>query len=322
MRIFNGGDGGGITLLAGASHRALAQDLATEMGVALGEVKQARFPDGEFDIEVRAPVRGTHVVVLQTLQAPAGEFLLELSLIADACYRQGAKACTAVIPYLGYTRHDRRDSAGRPLGARVIADLLAAGHIDGLVCLDWHTWALEGCFRMPIEHATATPALLAHLRSVITGPSVVVSPDVGALRRAEAFATALGLPMAVVNKERLSGSTVKVHGVIGEIAGKCPILIDDMISTGATLAAAARAVIAHRAKPPIIAVATHGVFSGAALQTLAAVPFARVVTTDSLPAPVGTLPFSLDRVRCAPALINAIARAVGMPVVDAKEPPH
>ncbi|MEW5738867.1 MAG: ribose-phosphate pyrophosphokinase [Myxococcota bacterium] len=293
-------------LLAGSSHPVLAQDLSGELKRPLGACVVRRFPDGELDIEVAEDVRGAHVVVVQSLHHPTGEHLLELALLTDVVRRQGAATVTAVVPYLGYARQDRRESGREPLGARVVAELIAAARLDRVVCLDLHSKAVEGCFERPVEHAAAVPALIEHLRARVPSPAVVVSPDLGAVKRAEAFARPLGLGVAVVHKQRLSGQDVKVERIVGDVEGLNVVVVDDMISTGGTLAAAVQTVVSHGAKTPVTVVASHGLFVGPANERLAALPLARVVVTDSVPAPAAPR-FPLERVRSAPALAAALA---------------
>lgn len=296
-------------LLAGSSHPALAASLGQALNLPLGRLHVTRFPDGELDICLEEDVSRAHVVALQGLHAPAGEHLLELALIADVCRRQGAQAITLVVPYLGYARHDRRQSGQEPLGARVVAELLAAAQPDRLVCLDLHSRAVEGCFHHPVEHADAVPSLIAHVRAHLKMPAVVVSPDLGAVKRAEAFARPLGLPVAVVHKQRLSGHDVQAQGIVGEVAGRHVVLVDDLISTGGTLEAAARTVLAAGSLSPITVVASHGLFVGPARERLAALPLSRVVVTDSVPSPAG-ITFPLERIPAAPALAAVIRRLI------------
>jgi ribose-phosphate pyrophosphokinase len=296
-----------IVLLAGTSHPALARDVAQELGLPLGACHLERFPDGEFDVAIRENVRNAEVFILQGLHAPVGENILEQALISDACHRSGAHSVTAVVPYLGYARQDRSESGHEPLGARVVAELLSAGHLDRLVCMDLHSRAVEGCFAHPVEHASVLPSLVDHLRGFIQKNSVVVSPDMGAIKRAELFARPLHLPVAVVHKHRLSGAEVQVQAVVGDVRGKHAILCDDMISTGGTIVAAAHALLAAGALPSITVVAAHGLFVGPALERFAKLPLDRVVVSDSVPLSMHPS-FPLERVRCAPRLAAVIRR--------------
>ncbi len=294
-------------LLAGSSHPVLAAALSRELGLPLGACTHERFPDGESAVEVTEDVRHAEVFVVQSLHAPVGEHLLELALLADACRRGGASSVSAVVPYLGYARQDRRESGKEPLGARVMAELLAAGRVERLVCVDLHSRAVEGCFLQPVEHASVIPALVEHLRARVPQPAVVVSPDLGAVKRAELFARPLGLPVAVVHKTRLSGAEVQARGVVGEVKGRHAVVVDDMISTGGTLEAAARAVLDAGAQPPVTVVASHGLFVGPAGERLKALPLARVVVADTVPG-APSYPFPLERVSCAPVLAQVVKR--------------
>jgi ribose-phosphate pyrophosphokinase len=296
-------------ILAGSAHPALAANLARELGQPLGACVVTRFPDGELEIEVKADVRGREVFILQPTRPPVGEHLLELTLLADASRRSGATSVTAVVPYLGYARHDRRETGREPLGARVVAELLAAGSVDRLICLDLHSRAVEGCFRQPVQHASAVEALVQRLFDV-PRPAVVVSPDLGAVKRAEAFARLLGLNVAIVHKQRLSGSDVTARGVVGDVKGLHAIIVDDMVSTGGTVVAAVNAVLEAGAKPEVTVAATHGLFVGPALERLSALPVKRVVVTDSVPPPAQT-PFTLDVVPIASVLAEAVRRVRG-----------
>ncbi len=294
-------------LLAGSSHPSLSKALAAQLPLGLGACELHTFPDGECDVQVHENVRGADVFIVQSLHSPVGEHLLELALMADACHRSGAARVTAVVPYLGYARHDRRETGNEPLGARVVAELLASTRVERLICLDLHSPAVEGCFPQPVEHASAIPALVEALRGKLPLNAVVVSPDLGAVKRAELFARPLGLPVVVVHKQRLSGAEVQAQGVVGDVKGRHAIIVDDMISTGGTLVAAANAVLAAGAQKPVTVVASHGLFVGPAAERLASIPLARVIVSDSLPGPANPS-FPLERVSCAPVLAAVIRR--------------
>ena len=296
-------------IFTGSAHPTLGQAIARELNLRPGRCTIDRFPDGECAVDIAEDVRGAEVFVVQPLCAPVGENLLELTLLADACYRAGSEHVTAVVPYLGYARQDRRETGREPLGARVVAQLLAAGRIDRMVCLDLHSRAVEGCFNQPVDHASAISALVEHVRPRLPANAVVVSPDLGAVKRAELFARPLGLTVAVVHKQRLSGAEVQAHGIVGEVKGKHVVLVDDMISTGGTLVAAAQAVIAAGAESPVTVVASHGLFVGPAAERLSKLPLARVVVSDSLPGPANP-PFPLERVSCAKVLAGVVHRLV------------
>jgi ribose-phosphate pyrophosphokinase len=296
-------------ILAGSAHPALAANVAKELGQPLGVCTVQRFPDGELEIDVKADVRGREVYVVQPTRPPVGEHLLELTLLADACRRLCATSVTAVVPYLGYARQDRRETGREPLGARVVAELLAAGGIDRLICLDLHSRAVEGCFPQPVEHATAVPALVQRLFDV-PRPAIVVSPDLGAVKRAEAFARLLGLNVAIVHKQRMSGSDVTARGVVGDVKGLHAVVVDDMLSTGGTVEAAVKAVLDAGARPEVTVAVTHGLFVGPALERLAALKLKRVVVTDSVPPPAQT-PFALDVVPIAQVLADVVRRLRG-----------
>ncbi len=295
------------TLLSGSVNLPLTNEIAKASSIELGEFSVERFPDGELGLELKQSVRGLDVVLVQPLTAPVGEAVFELSLMADACRRCGAKSITAVIPYLAYARQDRRESGLEPLGARVLADVLAASRLSRVVLLDLHSRAVEGCFSVPVEHVSALPVLAEALRHDLPANSVVLSPDVGGIKRAEAVARHLNLPVAVVHKQRTSGSQVQTHGVVGDVKGKHVVVVDDIISTAGTLSAAVAAVVAQGAQPQCTVVASHGLFVGPAVERLAALPLKRLLVTDSVRQNRSIHP-SLEVVSCAGVLSQSLAR--------------
>jgi len=297
-----------LALVSGNAHPALADAIGAALGVAPAARTLDRFPDGEPHVAVAAPLRGADVYVVQPLSPPADVHLVELLLLADACRRGGAGRVTGVVPYLAWARQDRRRSDAEPHGARLAADLLST-RLERVLAVDVHAPAAEGFFSCALEPLTALP-LLAGALAGRAADAVVVSPDLGAAKRAELLARLLGLPSALVHKARLSAREVRAHGVVGQVAGRAPILVDDMISTGGTLEAAARALLDAGCRPEITVVATHALLVPGAADRLARLGLARVVVSDAVPvAPAAGLP--LEVVSLAPLLAEAIRRLSG-----------
>ena len=249
----------------------------------------------------------TTFYVIQPTGPPVSDHLVELLLLLDACRRGGAGRITAVLPYFGYARQDRRSQAGEAVGARVVADALAASGAQRLVVVDPHTAALEAMCSIPVEMLTAVPALAGALAPRVPGGAVVVAPDLGAVKLAEHYASLLHRPVAVVRKTRMTGATVRAEEIAGDVAGRPAVVVDDMISTGATIEAAARVLLAHGGAPAIVVAATHGLLVAGAAGRLGRLPVQCTVTTDSLPrghAPA--LPLQVESI--APLLADAISR--------------
>jgi len=296
-----------LTLFSGTANRPLGDAVAKALGHTPGACHIEHFPDGEQHVEVQVDVRGRSVCLVQSTVPPVGEHLLELLLMADACWRAGAARLTAVLPYFGYARQDRRTRPGEALGGRLVADLLARGRFERVVAVDLHTAALEGCFVMPLEHLSAMTMMADALRPYAGEGAVVVSPDLGAVKLAERYARALKLPLAIVHKSRLSADEVSVRGLVGEVRGLRPIIVDDLISTGGTIAATAECVLEAGCAPEVTVVATHALLVGPAVERLAQVPIRRLLSTDSV-APRHGLPFSHEVVHLAPLLADALRR--------------
>jgi len=294
------------TLFAGLANPQLAKALAAKLGTSLGALEIDRFPDGELHVAIHESVRGNDVYLIQPTSPPVERHLLELLLVADAAHRAGAARLTAVIPYLGYARQDRRASGREAVGARLVAELLAAGGLlQRVVAVDLHSPAIEGFFGVPLEHLSAVPTLVESVRNSVTENSVIVAPDLGAAKLAERYASSLGLPVAIVHKSRLSGSEVSVRSITGDVRGRAPIMVDDMISTGGTVEAAIEALLSGGCEPYITVVASHGLFVGPAVERLRAAPLRRIVVTDSVSTPEG-LGLPLEVVGLAPLLARAI----------------
>ena len=236
-------------IFSGEANPPLAEAIAAGVGVPLGRRIVARFPDSELHVEIQQSVRGHDVYLVQPTSPPVDLHLMELVFMADACHRAGAHRITAIVPYFGYARQNRRGKGRDPVGARIASDLFTAAHIARVVAVDLHTPELEGFMSIPLEHLSALSILVRTVAPLLAENSVVVSPDLGGVKLAERYARALGLPLAVVHKARLSGTQVEVRGIVGDVAGRSPVIVDDMVSTAGTVDAAIRAVIAAGAVP-------------------------------------------------------------------------
>ncbi len=295
-----------LALLSGSAHPALAQAVAGSLGVSPVRTAVERFVDGELQIELLDGVRGSDVYLVQPTSPPVDTHVLELLLLADACRRAGASRITAVIPYFGYARQDRRATGREPVSARLIADLIQTAGIHHVVAVDLHSTAIEGFFTVPVEQLTAVPVLAAAL-DVPQEPAAIVAPDLGAVKLAERYAAFLHLPVAIVHKTRLSAQEVRAGSIVGDVSGRAPVIIDDMITTGGTVHAAATALLAAGCLPRITVLATHAVLVGPALARLQSLPLARFVVTDSV-VPGSSLPAQAEVVSLAPLLGAAIRR--------------
>lgn len=295
-----------LAVIAGGAHPVLAEQIAAQLGMALLPVTLSRYPDAEV-VRIDASVRGADVYLVQPTPPPPEGPLVELLLLADAARRAGAARVTAVVPYLGYSRQDRRAAGERTaVGARVVAHILDSGAIDRLVTVDLHQPAVEGFFDMSVEHLEAFQLLLRALGEVAP-ESAIVAPDLGAARLADRFAAALHLPMVVVHKTRLTGVDVVATRVTGDIRGLRPVVVDDMITTGSTVRAALAAVAEAGAVGPATVAVTHGIFSQDAPATLARARPGRLLVTDSVPLPVSGIEH-LETVTLAPLLSEAVKR--------------
>jgi ribose-phosphate pyrophosphokinase len=274
---------GEMTLLSGSSNRALAEGIANALGTRVASANVGRFSDGETRVEIHENVRGRDVFLIQSTSAPSNDHLMELLIMADACRRASAGRITAVIPYFGYARQDRKVQSRAPITARLVADLLEASGVDRVLTMDLHAGQIQGFFRIPVDNLHAQPLLLEEMgRALSANDAVIVSPDAGGVERARSYAAHLGATLAVIDKRRSKPNESEVMHLIGDVEGRDACIVDDMIDTAGTLAKGGAAVANHAAKR-VIAAATHPVLSGPAVSRIEASVFERVLVTDTIP---------------------------------------
>jgi ribose-phosphate pyrophosphokinase len=270
-------------LFTGNANPVLAQEIATHLGVQLGQADVGRFSDGEVTIEIHQNVRARDVFVVQSTCAPASENLLELAFMVDAIKRASARRITAVIPYFGYARQDRRPRSMRvPISAKVVANMLETVGVERLLTMDLHADQIQGFFDIPVDNIYASPVLLSDLKAKNYKDLVVISPDVGGVVRARALAKQLGCDLAIIDKRRAAANVSEVMHVIGEIEGRNCVIMDDMIDTAGTLVKAAE-VLKERGAKSVYAYCTHAVFSGPAIERIAKSQIDEVVITNTIP---------------------------------------
>ena len=273
---------GSIKLVAGNSNPALAQDIAKGLGIELTKAVVRRFADMEIFVEIQENVRGSDMFILQSTSFPANDNLMELLIITDALRRSSARRITAVIPYFGYARQDRRSGSRTPISAKLVANLIAHAGVDRVMTLDLHAGQIQGFFDIPTDNLFAAPLMVRDIRERFDLAKVmVVSPDVGGVARARGLAKRINTPLAIVDKRRERPGESEVMNVIGDVAGYNCILVDDIVDSVGTLVNAAEALIAHGAKE-VSAYITHGVLSGGAAARIASSRLKELVITDSI----------------------------------------
>ena len=270
-------------LFTGNANPVLAQEIATHLGVELGRALVGRFSDGEVTVEIRQNVRARDVFVVQSTCAPTNENLMELLIMVDALKRASARRITAVIPYYGYARQDRRPRSMRvPISAKVVANLLETVGVERVLTMDLHADQIQGFFDIPVDNIYASPVLLSDLKSKAYPDLVVVSPDVGGVVRARALAKQMGCDLAIIDKRRPKANVSEVMHVIGEIDGRNCVIMDDMIDTAGTLVKAAE-VLKERGAKRVFAYCTHPILSGPAVERIANSQLDEVVITNTIP---------------------------------------
>jgi ribose-phosphate pyrophosphokinase len=271
-----------MKIISGTGHRALAERIAASVGVELCHVEITRFPDGEIFVKLQDNVRGHDLFIVQSVSVNPNEYLMELLIMIDAAKRASAKRITAVLPYYGYARQDRKDQPRVPITAKLVANLLVASGATRVLCMDLHAQQIQGFFDIPVDHLYAAPVIVKYLREQNLDNLVVVSPDVGGMKMADAYAKLLDAGIAVVGKKRKNACDVEASQLVGDVDGCNILIVDDMTSTAGTLSAAAGLLKEAGAKS-IRAAVSHSLVTEQGIKRLRESPIDELVTTDSVP---------------------------------------
>ena len=299
---------GRLQVFAGNSHPRLAKEIMSSLEAPLGRAIIGEWKNGETRVKLDENVRGSDVFVIQSICNPVDHHLMELLLIIDALRRASADRITAVIPYYGYAKQEKKTSGREPISAKLVANLIVTAGAHRVLTLDLHAPAIEGFFDIPVDHLRATPLLARRWRQVMSGADVVaVSPDAGGVARADDFRARVNAPLAIISKRHPHPDATEVLEMVGDVDGKTCVIIDDMISTGGTLVEAAQ-LLKARGAADTHAAATHGIFAGDAISLMENSPISKVFITDTIPLPEGQAPAMLETITVAPLLAEAIMR--------------
>lgn len=278
-------DNNRLRLFSGSANLSLSQEVARYLGIDLGPMVRKRFADGELYIQIQESIRGCDVYLIQPTCHPVNDHLMELLIIIDACRRASARQITAVLPYYGYARADRKTAGRESITAKLVANLITQAGANRVLAMDLHSAQIQGYFDIPFDHVYGSPVVLEYLAAKQLSDIVVVSPDVGGVARARAFAKKLNdAPLAIIDKRRQAHNVAEVFNVIGDVSGKTAVLVDDMIDTGGTIFEAAR-LLREQGASKVYACATHAVFSPPAIARLSSGLFEEVIVTNTIPIP-------------------------------------
>jgi len=270
-----------IKIFTGRAHPDLARSIANYIGIPMGAAEVGRFSDGEISVKIHENIRGWDVFIVQPT-LPPGDNLLELLVLLDACRRASAKRITAVIPYYGYARQDRKDESRVPISAKLMANLITAAGADRVLTMDLHSAQIQGFFDIPLDHLYGSAVFIPYFLRNPIEDLVVVSPDVGGIKLARAYSNRLGAELAIVDKRRLRANKAEAMNLLGNVDGKNVLLVDDMIDTAGTMCEAARALTDNNARE-IYAIAVHPMLSGEAFSRIEASPIKKMFVTDTIP---------------------------------------
>ena len=296
-----------LKVFAGSANRELAEEICRDLDRALGECSTSRFADGEIYFQILENVRGADVFVVQPTCPPVNDNLVELMLMIDAFRRASARRITAVLPYFGYARQDRKDKPRVPISSKVVSDVLALNS-DRLLTMDLHAAQIQGFFNIPVDHLFAAPVLVEFFQKLSLPSLTVVSPDAGGVERARAFAKRLEGELAIIDKRRTTANVAKVMNVIGDVKGRSALIVDDMVDTAGTLVHTVEALREAGARE-VYACATHGVLSGPAVERIQNSSLAELVVTD-------TVPLNAAAQQCGKVHVLSVARLLAQAIVS------
>jgi ribose-phosphate pyrophosphokinase len=297
---------GSLKVFSGSAHPALAKEIAEFLGVPLGHARLHRFPDTEVSFQIGENIRGTDVFVVQPTCRPVDESLVELCVMIDAFRRSSASRITAVIPYYGYARQDRKDKPRVPISAKLVANLLSAAGTNRVLTMDLHKAQIQGFFDLPVDHLFAAPVIIEYLARESFPNLTIVAPDAGGAERARAYAKRLGAELAVIDKRRSDDGSAEVMNVVGDVDGRTCIIQDDIIDTAGTIQKAAQALSDNGASR-VLAAAVHGVLSGPAFQRIESAPIERLIVTN-------TIPLKEEWAKSRKVVVLSVARLLGQAI--------
>ncbi|HAK56784.1 MAG TPA: phosphoribosylpyrophosphate synthetase [Acidobacteria bacterium] len=302
---------GQLKLFSGSAHQALGEEIAEVLGIPMGQARLRRFPDSEVSFQIDENIRGTDVFVVQPTCTPVDQHLVELCVMIDAFRRSSASRITAVIPYYGYARQDRKDKPRVPISAKLVANLLGAAGANRVLTMDLHKAQIQGFFDIPVDHLFAAPVIIDYLSTLDVPEPTLVSPDAGGAERARAYAKRLGGDLAIIDKRRSEDGTAEVMNVVGRVDGRVCIIQDDIVDTAGTLCNAAQALADAGAKR-VLACAVHGVLSGPALDRIEQSPLEELIVTN-------TIPMEDARARSGKLRVLSVAKLLGRAIQSIHE---
>ena len=300
-----------LRIFTGSAHPALGEAIASYLGVPVGRAHLARFSDGEVWFQIHDNVRGADVFIIQPTCAPVDMHLVEVCVMIDAFRRSSASRITAVIPYYGYARQDRKDKPRVPISAKLVANILSAAGTNRVLTMDLHKAQIQAFFDIPVDHLFAAPVMISYLSRLDYPRLTIVSPDVGGAERARAYAKRLDAELALIDKRRSDDGTAEVMNVVGDVRGRTCIIQDDIIDTAGTIQKAAIA-LAESGAERVLAGAVHGVLSGPAIERIEKAPIEKLIITN-------TIPLNGERARCGKIVVLSVARLLGQAIRNIHE---